>query len=59
MSFLQDKRKRKRFTVIVSVTLVIALLFAVCVGYLCDYYEADAEAIAAFAPNDTVDIETL
>lgn len=59
MSFLQDKCKRKRFIVIVSIILVIAIIFAACAIYLCDYYRADEEAIAAFAPNNTVEIQIL
>ncbi|MBQ1206721.1 MAG: alpha/beta hydrolase [Clostridia bacterium] len=59
MSFLQDKRKRKRFIVIVSITLVIAILFTACAIYLCDHYEADEDAIAAFAPNNTVKTQNL
>lgn len=57
MSFLADKRKRKIF--IITTSIVLAIMVGACALYLGDYYRADTEAIQAFAPMNTVSIETL
>ena len=57
MSFLTDKRKRKKFIWLISIALALAILIGACAIYLCDYYRADSEAIAAFMPQGTDWIE--
>ncbi len=54
------KSKKKK---LVIALLVIAIVFAICVGacaiYLGDYYRASSDAIATFTPMTEVDITTL
>ena len=56
---LTDKRKRKIFTLVTSIVLVLAILVAACAIYLGDYYRADMDAIEAFAPASTIEMQTL
>ena len=59
MSFLADRRKRKIFIITLAVILSLAVVVGACAIYLGDYYRADLDAIGAFAPMSTVEIETL
>ncbi len=59
MSFWADKRKRKIFIWVTSIVVVLAVIFGACAVYVNDYYRADAEAIAAFAPMNTITKEVL
>lgn len=59
MSLLAEKRKRKEFIWIAAVVVVIAVIVLVCAVYLNDYYRADAPAVAAFAPANDVEMQTL
>ena len=58
-SFLKNKRKRKIFIIATSIVFVLAILVASCVIYLGDYYRTDMDAIEAFAPTNTVEMQTL
>ena len=57
MTFLKDKRRKTRFIAAASVVLVLALIAAVCIGYVGDYYRADRDGIEAFAPMNSVSTE--
>lgn len=58
MNSLTGKRKRKaRIWIIIAV--ILAAVVAACAVYLSDYYRADGDAIAAFAPVDGVSKQTL
>ena len=57
MTFLKDKRRKTRFIAAASVVLVLALIAAICVGYVGDYYRADRDGIKAFAPMNSVSTE--
>ena len=59
MSSLTGKRKKRALIWIVAVVVVLAVVAAACAVYLNDYYRADVEAIAAFAPADGVATQTL
>lgn len=59
MGFLADKRKRKRFVWATAVTLALAILIGACGIYLGDFYRADMDAVAAFAPAGGVTAITL
>lgn len=59
MSFLANKRKKKLFIIIASIVAVLAILTAICAGYLGDYYKADQEAIQSFASLQAVSVETM
>ena len=59
MNFSKTKRKRKILNITALIVLVLAILAGVCAGYVGDYYRADQEAIAAFAPMNEVAIEQL
>lgn len=52
MSFIKHK-KGKFIIIIISVLAVIGVLVGACAVYLCDYYEADTEAVVAFMPQGT------
>ena len=58
MNFLANKRKRKLFIIITSIISVLAILIAICAGYLGEYYKADQNAIGAFAPLQTVSAQS-
>ena len=51
MSFFADKRKRKIWIIVASITLVMTVLVGACAVYLGDGYEADDRAIASFLPQ--------
>lgn len=55
------KHTRKRKILIISMSLVtaVAFIFGVCAVYLGDYYRADENSIAAFAPINEVCFSTL
>ena len=57
MTFLKDERRKTRFITAASVVLVLALIAAVCVGYVGDYYRADRDGIEVFAPTNSVSTE--
>lgn len=59
MNLLKGKRKRKILIITISIALVLAMLIAACAIYLGDYYRADMEAIEAFVPINTVEMQTL
>ncbi len=59
MRFWANKRKRKIFIWVTSIAVVLAVMVGVCAVYVNDYYRADAEAIAAFAPIHTINKEVL
>lgn len=54
LRFLKDKKKRKIFIWVTSLTAIFVLTAAACGIYLNDYYRADAEAINAFAVSTTI-----
>ncbi len=54
-----NKRKRKIFIWVTSVVVVLAVIVGSCAIYVNDYYRADAEAIAAFAPMNNITKEVL
>ena len=56
---LKKKCKRKILITTVSIALVLAILVAACAIYLGDYYCADMTAIDAFAPANSVPMQTL
>ena len=55
-SFWKNRTKRSIFIATLSVLLVFAIAVGACAIYLGDYYRADEEAIAAFAPMNDVEI---
>ena len=59
MNFLKDKRKRKIFTTVASIVLILAVIAGVCASYVGDYYRADQNAIEAFVPMNVVSTELL
>lgn len=59
MSSFAVKRKRKAFIWLAAVVVVIAVIVIACAVYLSDYYRADTEAIAAFAPGNGIEMKTL
>jgi hypothetical protein len=61
MSFDNIKTKRNKRILIItsSILLVIAAVTVACVIYLSDYYHADEERIAAFAPMNEVSVTEL
>ncbi len=59
MSFLANKRKRKIFIWITSIVVVLAVIVGAFAVYVNDYYRADADAIAAFAPMNPITKEVL
>ncbi len=51
--------RKKKLCITLSVVLaVVLLLICACAVYLGDYYRADADALAAFAPQNAVTCET-
>lgn len=54
LRFLKDKKKRKIFIWVTSLTAIFVLTAAACGICLNDYYRADAEAINAFAVSTTI-----
>ena len=54
MNWFKDKKKRKIFIWVTSVTLALAILVGVCAIYLGDYYRADMAAIEAFVTENEV-----
>lgn len=58
MQFLKERRKRKIFIWIAAVIVVLAVIVIACAVYVNDYYRADADAVAAFATMDHVEIQT-
>ncbi len=59
MNFLQDKRKRKIFTAVALIVLVLAISVGACAIYVGDYYRIDQDAVGAFAPMNAVSTKTL
>lgn len=57
MSFFKDGRKRK--IVIIASVIIAAAIAVACTVYLRDYYHADMDAVEAFAPANTVEMQTL
>lgn len=56
----KTKKKHKKLIIwTTSVAAVLLILFVACVIYLNDYYKADQEAMAAFAPTISVSKEIL
>ena len=51
MNFLSDMRKRKIFIIILSITLVLAIIVGACAVYVGDYYRIDEEAIIVHAES--------
>lgn len=56
---MSEKRNRKILISAAEVLLIVAILIGACAGYLGDYYRADADAVAAFAPENAVASTTL
>lgn len=50
---------RKRLIITISILLPIAIIFSACAIYLSDYYRADEDMIAAFAPIQENSFDTL
>ena len=59
MRFLQERRKRKIFTIVLSVFLALVFVVTACAFYLGDYYHADEGAIVTFAPTENITVSTL
>ena len=59
MIFPKNKCKRKTTIILSSVILALVILTGACAIYVSDYYRADSQAIRAFAPMDSVSLETL
>ena len=59
LSFFRDKRKRKIFIWVTSVTLVLAIIVVSCAIYLSDYYRADMAAIEAFITEKEVPYKVI
>lgn len=59
MKFWSDKRKRRIFTIIVSVILAVAIMVVACAIYLSDYYRADESSIQVFEPINNVKFTEL
>jgi len=61
MSFdnMKTKRNKRILIITASVLLVIAAVTIACVIYLSDYYHADEDRIAAFAPMNEVSVTEL
>ena len=56
---VQKKRRRRKLSIWLAVVAVLlAGIVIACAVYVNDYYRADADAIAAFAPTDHVEIQT-
>ena len=55
MSFLSDKKKRKRILYITPIVILLILL-TVCGVYLNDYYQADIDAITLFTTTNKVSV---
>ncbi|MBQ7919680.1 MAG: hypothetical protein IJ324_07055 [Lachnospiraceae bacterium] len=51
----KDKRKRRIFTIAVSIILALAIIVGAFAYYVGDYYRADQEAIGAFASMNAAD----
>lgn len=47
------KKPNKLIVVLISAVIVLSVCVGVSAVYLCDYYEADAKAIAAFMPQNS------
>ena len=59
MTFPAQLRKRKRFICIAAILVILAAVVISCAVYLNDYYRADEDAIAAFAPADGITEQLL
>ncbi len=60
MSFLADKRKKKRVIRISTITIVLVVIVVSCYIYLSDYYHADSKAITEFTSAiNNVSTQTL
>ena len=57
MTFLKEKRTKKRWIAAFSIVLVLAVIAGLCISYVGDYYRADRDAIEAFAPVNSVSSE--
>ena len=59
--FMKQYSQKKRRIIIwaTSIVVLLAVIIGICAVYVNDYYKADAEAIAAFAPSDTITKEVL
>lgn len=58
MRFIKDRQRRKRLIWITAAVVVLAAIVIACAVYVNDYYRADTNAIAAFAPADNVEVIT-
>ena len=56
---MSKKTKRKFLIISLSIILSFALIIGACTIYLCDYYHANENAIAVFAPEDNITTSTL
>ena len=59
MKFLENKKKRTLFIIILGIVTLILALFIAGVIYVSDYYHADDEAIDAFLPAYNAQTQTL
>ena len=59
MNILKNKRAKKGILAAALIVLVLAIIAGVCAVYVGDYYRADQDAIAAFAPMNAVSAEQL
>lgn len=57
--FWTDKRKKRMRMIAASIILVLAIISVACAVYLGNYYHADMDSIEAFAPANTVEVQTL
>ena len=46
-----DKKKKRIFSAVIFLLLLLAVTVSVCAVYLGDYYRADVEAIGALLPQ--------
>ena len=59
MTFSKRSVKRSRLIWSVAILVVCAALVTTCAVYVNDYYHADQDAIAAFAPADNIEVQVL
>ncbi len=55
----KEKRKRRILISAISLLLAVSVTVGACAVYLGDYYRADEDEIASFAPINQVDFRTL
>lgn len=53
------RSKRKLIIILLSIITALTIIIGACSIYLCTYYHADKEAIAAFSTSDNISVTTL